>query len=214
MAVTENFSWMPPQGGWIEVVVGCMFSGKSEELIRRVRLAQRARLSVQAFKPRIDARYHEQDIASHDQNRTSALAVQGSEDIMEKLLPSTQVVAIDEGQFFDAKLVEVATQLAQWGRRVIVAGLDTDWRGRPFGVMPELMAVAEVVSKRHAVCQVCGAPANRTQRLVAAQDDILVGASEAYEARCRRHFDPLLALDTQRTTSEFLVKMKTLQPNA
>lgn len=190
--VKDEFVHPPTQGGWIEVIVGCMFSGKSEELIKQLRRAQIARLKIQAFKPRIDSRYSAEDVASHDQNRFAARPVTDAEEMARLIAADTVVVAIDEGQFFGPELVNVATRLAETGRRVMIAGLDTDWRGRPFGPMPELMAVAEVVRKQHAICRVCGAPANRTQRLIAATEDILVGSTEAYEARCRRHFDPEL----------------------
>lgn len=192
--MNDGFTRPQPQAGWIEVIVGCMFSGKTEELIKQVRRAHFARQRTQAFKPRIDARYSERDVASHDRNRTEATPITNVTELLQLVQPATQVVAIDEGQFFDEQLVEIATRLAHEGKRVIIAGLDTDWRGRPFGPMPQLMAVAEVVRKQHAICRVCGAPASRTQRLIAAKDDILVGSTEAYEARCRHHFDPDLAL--------------------
>lgn len=169
-----------------------MFSGKTEELIKQVRRAHIAKQRTQTFKPRIDSRYSERDVASHDQNRASAFPVSDSRELESLVNPATVVVAIDEAQFFDAGIVDVATRLAENGKRVVIAGLDTDWRGRPFGPMPQLMAVAEVVRKQHAICRVCGAPATRTQRLVPAVEDILVGSTEAYEARCRRHFDPEL----------------------
>ena len=176
--------------GWIEVIVGCMFSGKTEELIKQVRRAQIAKQKIQTFKPRIDSRYSESDVASHDQNKVLSQPVSEAFELYRLVEPATSVVAIDEGQFFTDDLIEAATLLANEGKRVIVAGLDTDWRGRPFGPIPHLMAIAEVVRKQHAICRVCGAPATRTQRLVSAQDDILVGSTEAYEARCRQHFDP------------------------
>lgn len=182
----------PKNQGWIEVIVGCMFSGKTEELIKQVRRAHIAKLNVQTFKPRIDSRYSAEDVMSHNKNRASAFPVNDAQEMASLIAPGTQVVAIDEGQFFGDDLVEIASQLAEEGRRVIVAGLDTDWRGRPFGPMPQLMAVAEVVRKEHAICRVCGGPASRTQRLTAAMEDIVVGSTEAYEARCRLHFDPEL----------------------
>lgn len=188
--MTTEFTRPRTLPGWIEVIVGCMFSGKTEELIRQVRRAHIAQQRTQAFKPRIDSRYSVSDVASHDQNRLASTPITDTEELIRLVKPSTEVIAIDEGQFFGDELVEVATTLANEGRRVIVAGLDTDWQGRPFGPMPHLMAVAEVVRKQHAICSVCGAPATRTQRLVAATEDILVGSSEAYEARCRHHFDP------------------------
>lgn len=180
--------------GWIEVIVGCMFSGKTEELIRQIHRAQFAKLKIQVFKPQIDARYSIEDVASHDKTLLKATPIVDAREIRSQVRPETEVVGIDEGQFFSDELVEVATDLANSGRRVLIAGLDTDWRGRPFGPMPILMAVAELVHKQHAICMVCGEPATRTQRLIAATDDILVGSTEAYEARCRTHFDPELGL--------------------
>ena len=187
-----NDGFIRPQapGGWIEVIVGCMFSGKTEELIKQMRRAHIAKQRCQTFKPQIDSRYSVADVASHDQNRLAAYPIQKAAEIMDLLDPATRVVAVDEGQFFDEELIEVATTLADQGLRVIIAGLDTDWRGRPFGPMPQLMAIAEIVRKQHAICRVCGGPATRTQRLTSAKEDILVGSTEAYEARCRRHFDP------------------------
>lgn len=192
--MTDGFSRPQPQAGWIEVIVGCMFSGKTEELIKQMRRAKIAKLPAQTFKPMIDARYSKQDVASHDQTLLPAQPVNKAEEILRLVEPATQVIGIDEGQFFDEELVEVCTILADQGRRVIVAGLDTDWRGRPFGPMPQLMAIAEVVRKQQAICRICGGPATRTQRLIPIQDDILVGSTEAYEARCRQHFDPELSV--------------------
>lgn len=186
----EGFTRPHSNHGWIEVIVGCMFSGKTEELLKQVRRAKIARQKVQTFKPRIDSRYSENDVASHDQNKMAAFPVADAREIFKLIDGATSVVAIDEGQFLGDDLIELASTLADSGKRVIIAGLDTDWRGRPFGPMPHLMAIAEVVRKQHAICRTCGAPASRTQRLVLAQDDILVGSTEAYEARCRRHFDP------------------------
>lgn len=182
----------PTSGGWIEVIVGCMFSGKTEELMKQVRRAHFARQKTQTFKPSIDSRYSVQEVCSHDQNKVEAVPVSSARDIFALIQPATQVVAIDEGQFFNEELVTLATTLAEAGKRVIIAGLDTDWKGRPFGPMPHLMAIAETVHKQHAICRVCGGPASRTQRLVAGFADILVGSTEAYEARCRKHFDPEL----------------------
>ncbi len=188
--MNDVFARPQPESGWIEVIAGCMFSGKTEELIKRLRRAKIARLPVQTFKPRIDARYAKDEVASHDQTRFQAQPVIEPEEILTLVEPATQVVGIDEGQFLGDELPAVATILAEQGRRVIIAGLDTDWRGRPFGPMPHLMALAEIVHKQHAICRVCGGPATRTQRLIASQEDILVGSTEAYEARCRKHFDP------------------------
>jgi thymidine kinase len=172
--------------GWIEVVTGSMFSGKSEELIRRIRRAEIARQKVQIFKPAIDDRYAAQQIVSHSDMRLPSLVVSSAGQILEQVAADTEVVGIDEGQFFDAQLVVVANTLADQGRRVIVAGLDQDYLGRPFEPMPQLMAIAEYVDKTLAICMSCGAPANRTQRLVASSDRVVVGGSHEYEARCRR----------------------------
>lgn len=194
--------------GWIEIIVGCMFSGKTEELIKQVRRAEIARQKHQAFKPRIDSRYSETDVASHDQNKVPAIPVHDAKEILALVDRSTTVVAIDEGQFFGDDLVEVATILANSGKRVIISALDTDWRGRPFGPIPQLMAVAEVVRKQYAICRTCGAPATRTQRLIAAQEDILVGSTEAYEARCRTHFDPELSLRLTQGNNRIKIEAK------
>ncbi|MCG6924307.1 MAG: thymidine kinase [Acidobacteria bacterium] len=176
-------------GGWIEVITGSMFSGKSEELIRRVRRAQIARQQVQMFKPRVDARFSTGEIVSHSEMKMPSQVVDDAREILDLVTPGTRVVAIDEGQFFDMSLVEVADALANRGLRVIVAGLDQDYRGRPFEPMPQLMAVAEYVDKTLAVCMQCGAPANRSQRLVAGEDRVVVGGAGEYEARCRRCFE-------------------------
>ena len=167
-----------------------MFSGKSEELIRRIRRAQIARQKVQIFKPRVDDRYAADHIVSHSEMKLPSQVVVNASEILEQLDPATEVVGIDEGQFFDATLVQVCNAIADRGLRVIVAGLDQDYRGRPFEPMPQLLAVAEYVDKTLAICMRCGAPANRTQRLVAATDRVVVGGSEQYEARCRRCFQP------------------------
>jgi len=177
--------------GWIEVICGSMFSGKTEELIRRVRRAQIARQKVQVFKPRLDDRYQVEKVASHNGMHLDAVAVGEAGEILQLVDPDTAVVAIDEGQFFDWTIADVCNFLADNGRRVIIAGLDTDFRGEPFGPMPLLMAQAEKVDKLQAICVVCGAPASRSQRLINGQpafyDDpvIMVGADEVYEARCR-----------------------------
>ena len=182
----------PPPGrpGSIEVITGSMFSGKSEELIRRVRRAQIARQRVQLFKPRVDARYSRTEIVSHSEMKMPSQLVDRASDIPPLVDGETEVVGIDEGQFFDASLVGVADELANRGLRVIVAGLDQDFRGVPFEPMPQLMAVAEYVDKTLAVCMRCGAPANRSQRLVATEDRVVVGGAGEYEARCRRCFHP------------------------
>jgi thymidine kinase len=179
----------PSTSGWVEVITGSMFSGKSEELIRRVRRAQIARQHVQIFKPALDNRYAEDHIVSHSDMKMPSEVVSTSREILERLRPDTDVVGIDEGQFFDAGIVDVVNDLAGRGLRVIVAGLDQDYRGRPFDPMPQLMAVAEYVDKTLAICMQCGAPANRSQRLVAARDRVVVGGSAQYEARCRRCFE-------------------------
>ncbi len=179
-------------GGWIELVCGSMFSGKTEELIRRARRAQIARQKIQVFKPALDDRYGAERLASHNGVSLDAVSVQDALQIATLVEPDTQVVIIDEAQFFDMPIVDVCGVLADTGRRVIVAGLDTDFRGEPFGPVPYLMAEAEIVDKLQAICVICGAPGTRTQRLIdglpASYDDpiIMVGASEAYQARCRR----------------------------
>ncbi|HYF61769.1 MAG TPA: thymidine kinase [Herpetosiphonaceae bacterium] len=180
------------RGGSIEVVCGSMFSGKTEELIRRVKRAQIARQNVQVFKPAIDSRYSTEEVASHDGLRAVAMPVNSAAEIAANIAAATTVVAIDEIQFFDAAVVGLCEHLAESGIRVIVAGLDQDFRGEPFGPLPILMAKAEEVDKLQAICVVCGQSASRTQRLIngvpASYDDpiILVGAHESYEARCRR----------------------------
>jgi len=179
----------PTRSGWIEVITGSMFSGKSEELIRRVRRVQIARQKVQLFKPRVDARFSSGEIVSHSEMKMPSQVVDDAREILDLVTPGTRVVAIDEGQFFEMSLVEVADALANRGLRVIVAGLDQDYRGRPFEPMPQLMAVAEYVDKTLAVCMQCGAPANRSQRLVAREDRVVVGGAGEYEARCRRCFE-------------------------
>ena len=179
-----------PGTGWIEVVTGSMFSGKSEELIRRVRRAQIARQRVQIFKPKIDDRYATDHIVSHSDMKMPSQVVATSQEILERLDDRTEVVGIDEGHFFDSGLPQVVNGLADRGVRVIVAGLDQDYMGRPFDPMPEILAIAEYVDKALAICMQCGAPANRTQRLTGATDRVVVGGSEEYEARCRRCFQP------------------------
>ena len=182
-------------GGGIEVVCGSMFSGKTEELIRRVKRAQIARKRVQVFKPAIDTRYSVEHVSSHDGVRAQAVVVTTAAEIADRLDDATEVVAIDEVQFLDEAVIDLCETLAGRGKRVIVAGLDQDFRGESFGPMPELMARAEHVDKLQAICVVCGAPASRTQRLIngrpASYHDpiILVGATEAYEARCRSCHD-------------------------
>ena len=179
--------------GSIEVICGSMFSGKSEELIRRLRRALIARQRVQIFKPVLDDRYGIDEIVSHSAQRIPATVARTSADILAHLDDRTEVVGIDEVQFFDSTIVDVCNRLANMGRRVIVAGLDQDYRGLPFEPVPQLMAVAEYVTKTLAICARCGAPANRSQRLVASADRVFVGATGTYEARCRRCFEPDLS---------------------
>ncbi len=175
--------------GWIEVVCGSMFSGKTEELIRRLKRAKIARQSVEIFKPGIDTRFSEGDVVSHDANVIHSTSVASASQII-LLASHAAVVGIDEGQFFDNNLVEVCRQLAENGKRVIVAGLDQDYLGRPFEPIPQLMAVAEFVTKLHAICVVCGAPANHSQRLSGDSERVFLGATDVYEPRCRDCFDP------------------------
>ena len=191
-----------PTQGWIEVIVGCMFSGKSEELIRRLRRAQIARQRVQIFKPIIDTRFADDHIVSHSDMRIQSQAVATSRMLIEKVAADAEVVGIDEGQFFDLELPMVCNTLADRGTRVIVAGLDQDYLGKPFEPMPQLLAIAEYITKTHAICMVCGNPANHTQRLVPSGERVLVGAQGVYEARCRRCFDPLLAGPPEATRKD------------
>ena len=176
--------------GWIEAICGPMFSGKSEELIRRLRRALIARKRVQVFKPIIDDRYSVEEIVSHSALRLPSQAVQSAQEILDKLDWRTQVIGIDEANFFGQQLVDIVQQLADSGKQVIVAGLDTDYMGRPFLPMPDLLTLAESITKTLAICVRCGNPAKHTQRLVESQDLIVVGASGLYEARCRRCFEP------------------------
>ena len=181
------------QTGWIEVVCGSMFSGKSEELIRRLRRAQIARQKVQIFKPQFDTRFAQDEIVSHSEMRITSRNVGSSAELLQVVDDDTEVVGIDEGQFFDAELPAVCNTLANRGKRVIVAGLDQDYLGKPFEPMPQLLAISEYITKTLAICMVCGNPANHTQRLIASSDRLLLGAQGTYEARCRRCFDPALA---------------------
>jgi thymidine kinase len=182
-------------GGWIEVISGVMFSGKSEELIRRLRRAIIARKRVQVFKSRLDERYAGiYTISSHDGRTIEAVPADSADQISQQIDPMAHVIAIDEAQFLDSGIVPLVTSLAARGRRVIIAGTDTDFRGEPFGSMPQLMAIAEVVDKLHAICVLCGGPASRNQRLIGGQPapydspTIMVGSAESYEARCRMCF--------------------------
>jgi len=179
----------PKNVGWIEVIAGCMFSGKTEELIRRIRRAQIAKQQVAIFKPRIDTRYSSDHIVSHSEARLHSMVVERSNEILENA-KHAQVIGVDEAQFFDMGIVEVAEQLANQGKRVIIAGLDQDYRGKPFEPIPQLLAIAEYITKTLAICVVCGNPADRTQRTTASSERVLVGAKDSYEARCRRCFEP------------------------
>ncbi|HUS18967.1 MAG TPA: thymidine kinase [Terriglobales bacterium] len=179
--------------GWIEVVCGPMFSGKSEELIRRLRRAEIARQRVQIFKPGIDQRYSEDHIVSHSELKIRSEGVRDAADVMARVDIRTEVIGIDEAQFLGMEMIEVAVKLADMGKRIIIAGLDTDYLGRPFHPMPELLAVADDITKALAICMQCGNPAKHTQRLVASEELIVVGATGMYEARCRRCFEPTLS---------------------
>jgi thymidine kinase len=176
--------------GWIEVICGPMFSGKSEELIRRLRRAMIARKRVQVFKPVLDNRYSADEIVSHGDIRMKSEVVHSAREIVTRLDWRTQVVGVDEANFLGPELVEIANQLADSGKQVLIAGLDTDFMGRPFPPIPELLAHAESITKTLAICMRCGNPAKHTQRLVESEDLIVVGAAGMYEARCRRCFEP------------------------
>jgi thymidine kinase len=180
----------PPGTGWIEVVCGSMFSGKTEELLRRIKRARLARQPVALFKPRVDNRYDAVKVVSHEGVNADAVTVSTAAELLDRVPAGTAVVGIDEVQFFDAPIVGAAESLASSGVRVIAAGLDQDWRGQPFGPVPALLAVAEYVSKLHAVCARCGAPGTRSQRLVAVEGQLFVGGSAEYESRCRACFLP------------------------
>ena len=179
--------------GWIEVVCGPMFSGKSEELIRRLRRAEIARQRVQIFKPGIDQRYSSDHIVSHNDTRIHSDCVTTAAEVANKLDLRTEVIGIDEAQFLGEPMVDLVVRWADMGKRIIIAGLDTDYLGRPFHPMPELLAVADEITKTLAICMQCGNPAKHTQRLIASEDLIVVGAEGMYEARCRRCFEPNLA---------------------
>lgn len=181
---------MDSEVGWIEVICGSMFSGKSEELIRRLRRAIIAKQKVQAFKPALDDRYSPDDIVSHDERRIECTKIKRADEILDLIEDGTKVVGIDEAQFLSEGLVEVCEQLAGRGKRVVVAGLDQDYRGKPFEPIPQLLALAENITKTMAVCMVCGAPANKTQRLIESDERIVVGSGEAYEPRCRQCYRP------------------------
>ena len=176
--------------GWIEVICGPMFSGKSEELIRRLRRARIARKRVQVFKPALDNRYSADEIVSHGDQRMDSEVVSNAKEMLTKLDWRTQVIGVDESNFFGPDLVDITAQLADTGKQVIIAGLDTDFLGRPFSPMPDLLCLAESITKTLAICMRCGNPAKHTQRLVESDDLIVVGAAGMYEARCRRCFEP------------------------
>jgi len=180
---------MPRDIGWIEVVTGCMFSGKTEELIRRLRRAQYARQPVVVFKPEIDARYSEDSVGSHSGQRMRSFQIQTASEIP-PLVGEAMVIGIDEAQFFGEDLVDICEALANQGKRVIVAGLDMDYLGKPFVPIPQLLAVSEYIHKNLAICVVCGNPADRSQRIINRDARVLVGESDAYEARCRLHWNP------------------------
>ncbi len=188
----------PSGTGWIEVVTGCMFSGKTEELIRRLRRAQYAKQRVVVFKPMLDTRYSKTHVVSHDDTQMESIVVQDPADMI-PLSKDFDVVGVDEAQFFDNSLVEVCEEMANHGKRVIVAGLDQDYRGRPFENIAHLLAVAEYITKNLAICMVCGNPADRSQRIVNREARFLLGATDAYEARCRRCFVPEKPGDVQES---------------
>jgi thymidine kinase len=181
---TSELHNIPRNTGWIEVVCGCMFSGKTEELIRRLRRAQIAKQKVIVFKPKIDVRYSAEHIVSHSEQFLDAKVIEDATEIL-TMTGDAQVIGIDEGQFFKANITDVCNQLANQGKRVIVAGLDQDYRGKPFEPMPQLLAIAEYITKTLAICVVCGNPADRTQRKTEHHERVVVGAKDLYEARCR-----------------------------
>jgi len=180
---------MPQNTGWIEVVCGCMYSGKTEELIRRLRRAQIAKQRVVIAKPQVDNRYSSNQIVSHNEQSLPSIVVCNPSEIMD-IAKDAQVIGIDEAQFFSHDIVQVCDELASLGKRVLVAGLDQDYRGRPFGPVPQLLAIAEYITKTLAICMVCGNPADRTQRITDQQELVVVGARGVYEARCRKCFVP------------------------
>ncbi len=173
--------------GWIEVICGSMFSGKTEELIRRLNRARLAKQKLEIFKPSVDTRYHESNVVSHDENEIRSTPVQFANDIL-LLAGESDVIGIDEAQFFDESLVDVCQKLARMGKRVIIAGLDMDFEGKPFGPLPALLATAEFVTKVHAICMQCGSLASYSYRLVPNNDQVMLGQKEEYEARCRSCF--------------------------
>lgn len=176
--------------GWIEVIAGSMFSGKSEELIRRLNRARIARQRVQVFKPGIDERYSVEEIASHSGQKHMSIPVSSTDEMMKQVLDDTEVIGIDEAQFFDMAIIDAANELAESGKRVIIAGLDQDFMGKPFEPMPQLLSIAEFITKTHAICVKCGSTANYSQRTVESEERVEVGAADKYEARCRMCFIP------------------------
>lgn len=181
---------MPKDTGWIEVITGCMFSGKTEELIRRLRRAQIAKQKVKIFKPKIDTRFADDSIVSHSEQSLPSIQIKDINDALE-LSDDAQVIGIDEAQFFSEDTIKVCTELADKGKRVIVAGLDQDYRGIPFEPIPHLLAIAEYITKSLAICVECGNPADKTQRKTTSSERVIVGASDIYEARCRKcHYIP------------------------
>ncbi len=181
---------MPKETGWIEVIAGCMFSGKTEELIRRLRRAKIAKQKVQIFKPRIDTRYSISDIVSHSEQSLPSILIDDINDVW-NYSKDAEVIGIDEAQFFSSDIVEICNKLAYQGKRIIVAGLDQDYKGIPFEPMPQLLAIAEYITKTLAICVVCGNPADKTQRKTTTAERVVVGAADIYEARCRKcHYIP------------------------
>jgi len=181
---------MPKDTGWIEVITGCMFSGKTEELIRRLRRAEIAKQKVKIFKPLIDTRYSDKSIVSHNEQSLPSILIKDINEVLDQS-EDAQVIAIDEAQFFSADITKVCNKLAMSGKRVIVAGLDQDYLGVPFEPMPQLLAIAEYITKQLAICVECGNPADKTQRKTASSERVIVGAADIYEARCRQcHYIP------------------------
>lgn len=181
---------LPKDTGWIEVITGCMFSGKTEELIRRLRRALIAKQKVKIFKPSIDARYSQNSIVSHNEQSLPSILISDINEVLE-YSDDAQVIGIDEAQFFKEEIVNICNSLASQGKRVIVAGLDQDFTGKPFEPIPQLLAIAEYITKQHAICVVCGNPADKTQRKITDSERVIVGAADIYEARCRKcHYIP------------------------
>ena len=197
MNMESNPHLLPKDIGWIEVITGCMFSGKTEELIRRLRRAEIAKQKVSIFKPKIDTRYSSDHLVSHSQTKIKSQMVSSPYEILE-LSKDSQVVGIDECQFFDLSLIDVCNTLANQGKRVICAGLDQDYRGIPFEPMPQLLAIAEYITKTLAICVVCGNPADKTQRKTTNSERVIVGADEIYEARCRKCFQPPIEINQSK----------------